>query len=184
MEIPRNDTPTLAFLDQGGLPDAEGDREKIAICLDFLRVAKRALEFFYGRFEANGLTPGTYAVLMELLALEEGRGLSPSRIAARIGLSRSSLTILSDRLVDSGLIGRRSGVNDRRRLELFLTARGRKFLEDFLPGQFADTARVMRDIDDEARDGFRKSLRQLETNIEALRFLTSEEAENVRAAGT
>jgi DNA-binding MarR family transcriptional regulator len=66
------------------------------------------------------------AVLGELL--HEG-DLTPTQIAARTGLTAGSTTTLVDRLVSAGLVGRSAHPEDRRRVLVGLTPKGRAAVE-------------------------------------------------------
>ena len=68
------------------------DAEAVRECMDILRVAKKCLGRFYVLFQEQGISPGKYAVLMELLALEPHQSLQPSEIATRVGVKRPTVT--------------------------------------------------------------------------------------------
>ena len=68
------------------------------------------------------------AQLYVLRQLAQVPGLSINELAARTLTHQSSVSVVAQRLVDAGLAGRRRGV-DARRVELHLTAKGRRLLE-------------------------------------------------------
>jgi DNA-binding MarR family transcriptional regulator len=82
----------------------------------------------YRRTMAAGIDVSTTeaAVLGQLL--HEG-ALTPTLIAARTGLTAGSATSLIDRLVSAGLVERTPHPDDRRRVLVDLTARGRSAIE-------------------------------------------------------
>jgi DNA-binding MarR family transcriptional regulator len=132
MEIPRHDTPTPRVLELGYGGDV--DRSAVRDCMTLLRVAKHTLGYFHARFAERQISPGRYSVLMELLA--EGAPLQPSELAARIGVTRPTITGLVDGLLSQGLIERRPDAEDRRRVTVSLSGAGELFLKDLLPAQF------------------------------------------------
>lgn len=109
-----NAEPVLAL---GVLPSLVGRNLRIA----------QALVFKDFVFEIDGikLTPGGFETL-ELLA--NNPGLGPSKLAAVIGLDKSSLTPALVRLESLELIGRKVSAADGRAYEMRITPKGRAAL--------------------------------------------------------
>lgn len=90
-------------------------------------------ERFSHRFgELNGLHRTDLNALVTIMEAERSGGpLSPTRLAASIGLSASATTALLDRLAASGHVERVRSSGDRRRVTLVLSERawklGRRF---------------------------------------------------------
>ncbi len=82
-----------------------------------LRVASRAAE------KSAGLSGAQLFVLQKLV---DGRAMSVNELAARTLTHQSSVSVVVQRLVDRGMIRRSPSDFDRRRVELALTAAGRK----------------------------------------------------------
>lgn len=85
----------------------------------------------------TGLTPSQLIVLQ--LVGREGQAL-PSAVARDAQLTQATVTALVDRLVAAGLVSRRRGVSDRRRVWIELTPAGRQRLArspDLLQDRFA-----------------------------------------------
>lgn len=173
MEIPVRDTPTLQFLKS---PNPEfGDVDQLAIktCMDFMRVAKKAMGTFYNHFDSFGISPGKYSVLMELVALEKvntasKEGLSPSQIADRVGVTRPTVTGLIDGLVRQAYVERVFDPDDRRRITIHLTQAGRKFLDELLPVQFQRMAAICSDLDAREQESLRALLGEIESATDDL----------------
>jgi long-chain acyl-CoA synthetase len=72
------------------------------------------------------LSPSQYRML---LLLADGSA-GASALASRLDVSPPSVTALIDGLVARGLVGRRPGIADRRKVEHQLTAKGRALLDD------------------------------------------------------
>ncbi|MBV8036181.1 MarR family winged helix-turn-helix transcriptional regulator [Roseateles sp.] len=81
----------------------------------------------------------TYPQYLVMLVLWEADGLSVSRLGQRLSLDSGTLTPLLKRLEALGHIERRRASDDERRVDIFLTPRGRKLREPALdiPGQLA-----------------------------------------------
>jgi DNA-binding MarR family transcriptional regulator len=92
-----------------------------------LRRAQQAVfRDFADSVGALGVTPGQFGVL-ELIACNDG--LNQSALARALGLDRSTLVAVLDRLQSAGWIERRPSATDRRSHSLALTAEGRHTVE-------------------------------------------------------
>ena len=162
-DIPLQDTPTAALIARGyGGPTV--DRERVQLCMDFLRTAKKALHYFYTRFQQQDLSPGKYSVLLELFV--EDQALSPSELAARLGVSGPTITGLTDRLARQGYVRRTLGRDDRRRVSIQLTPAGKGFTESLLPGQLESMALTMARISNEEFELLRSLLSRVEQTFD------------------
>ena len=81
----------------------------------------------------------TYPQYLVMLVLWEVEGLSVSQLGQRLSLDSGTLTPLLKRLESLGHVERRRARDDERRVDLFLTSRGRKLRQLALdiPGQLA-----------------------------------------------
>lgn len=79
-------------------------------------------------------------------------GCSPSALADYILLSRPAVTRVLDELVAQRLVARRPASGDRRRIELRVTASGRRQVEAYLAGARAALAERLADLSDAERD--------------------------------
>lgn len=77
---------------------------------------------FARRLEAEGVTVAEWVVLRVLFEFDH---LAPSRLAARMGMTRGAISKLADRLVAKGLVERTDSSLDRRAHTLLLSARAR-----------------------------------------------------------
>src|SRR5205807_1344962 len=89
------------------------------------RLGHAAKERALDVFEATGLTPYHYAVL---LALAEDSHETQGAIADALGYDRGQLVGLLDELEERGLVERRRDPKDRRRHLVRLTGEGKKML--------------------------------------------------------
>ena len=98
----------------------------------FLRASIRLMERLDAELEGHGISLADYEILVHLSGEPSGE-LRMTELAARTLVSRSGLTRRLDRLVESGLVARRSCPTDRRGVLAVLTAAGRERLEEAAP---------------------------------------------------
>jgi DNA-binding MarR family transcriptional regulator len=112
--------PTSATMTNG----ERGD--DVAVILDSLRSIVRELRLASREAEQRVGVHG--AQLHALRQLAEGQATSLTELAERTHTDISSVSVVVSRLVEQGLVARKSADDDRRRLSLGLTARGRAVL--------------------------------------------------------
>lgn len=108
---------TLTDIDLGTLPNLVGYHLRMAQVTVFKDFDRELAEL--------DITPAIFGVLE---VLQHNKGLTQSRLAAAIGLDRSSLVPLLDKLEKRGLVAREASQMDRRSNHLFLTPDGRQLL--------------------------------------------------------
>ena len=133
-DIELRDTPALEALERRRASLGHIDPAALAAAQDLLRVAKRMLGAFSDAFAGYDLSPGRYAVLMALDV--ERPSLAPSEIAARLGVSRATVTGLIDGLLRDGLVTYAPVPIDRRRKAITLTAKGDALIDIAAPDIF------------------------------------------------
>ena len=107
----------LTAVDLGALPDLIGFH---------LRMAQlNVFKDFDREFAGLDITPAIFGVLE---ILHHNKGLTQTRLATAIGLDRSSLVPLLDKLQKRNVVAREASVKDRRSNHLFLTPDGRQLL--------------------------------------------------------
>lgn len=77
---------------------------------------------FARRVAGEGVTVAEWVFLR---ALYDERLLSPSLLAAKMGMTKGAISRLADRLIEKGLVNRTEDETDRRAHHLALTAQGR-----------------------------------------------------------
>src|SRR5258706_6674559 len=111
----------------GSQPSAATRGASLREALDAIRLLVRKLGLAASAPEKRaGLTMAQVFVLQRLA---EARSLSLGELAARTLTDQSSVSVVVKRLVAAGLVSRRESPEDRRRLRLSLTARGRARLK-------------------------------------------------------
>lgn len=84
-----------------------------------------------GRWQELGMTPQQVRLLLELSA---SGTLRPMQLAQRMEIHVSTLSGITDRLAERGLLARSPALDDRRCSDLALTEEGRRLLRDLFAG--------------------------------------------------
>ena len=101
---------------------------------DYARLAafrlalRRFLRFSEAAAAAVGLTGQHYQAMLVLRAGSDGESVTINQLAQQLLIKHNSAVGLVDRLVAGGLAVRKGSKNDRRKVELSLTPRGRGVL--------------------------------------------------------
>ncbi|SFE46594.1 MarR family winged helix-turn-helix transcriptional regulator [Roseivivax sediminis] len=102
---------------------SEPEMDRTDESLVALRRILRATEL-YGRDLARDA--GLTAVQLRVLQIVSERGrCHPSEVAAQMGVSQATISVLIKKLVSYGLIERRQSASDRRQIDLTITSAGR-----------------------------------------------------------
>lgn len=117
------------------------------------------------RAKARGTTRAQWIVLFRL---REQEGLSQVDLADVLELQPISLVRLLDRLVEHGLVERRSDPRDRRANRLFLTAAGRQLADDLDSLRDAIATDVLQEVPTAALEANLKTLRDIKDRIKVL----------------
>ena len=114
--------PVAKSLDRGLLPSLLG--------YSLRRAQSAVFADFSATFAASGeaLTPGEFGLLV---LVARNRGLSQTALARALGIDRSTLVPILDRLQARGLLVRRRAPTDGRTHALALTANGSRALKRF-----------------------------------------------------
>ena len=102
------------------------------LCTALMRIGTRMATVFDQHFEASGITQAQFRLM--LAVWEEGGedGIAPSALADHLLIERATISVLTQRMVERGLLERRPGEN-RRTFRLALTETGRSLLFAVIP---------------------------------------------------
>jgi MarR family transcriptional regulator for hemolysin len=125
------------------------------------------------RAKTRGTTRAQWIVLFRL---REQEGLSQVDLAEVLELQPISLVRLLDRLVEHGLVERRSDPRDRRANRLFLTASGRRLANDLDSLREAIATDVLQEIPAAALEASLQTLRDVKERIKILAEPTADAA--------
>jgi DNA-binding MarR family transcriptional regulator len=105
------------------MPTAEPASDLTAHLGYWLRyVSNHVSQAFARKVEAHGVTVAEWVLMRQLLDEE---ALAPSRLAGRMGMTRSAISKLAERLIAKSLLARSSNPADGRAHTLALTRSGR-----------------------------------------------------------
>lgn len=117
------------------------------------------------RAKGRGTTRAQWIVLFRL---RDQEGLSQVDLAEVLELQPISLVRLLDRLVEHGLVERRSDPKDRRANRLFVTAAGRQLADDLDSLRNEIATDVLQDVPTAAIQTSLKTLRDIKERIKTL----------------
>jgi len=112
------------------------------ICTAMMRVGTRMATVFDQHFADLGITQAQFRTLLAVWEAGAEEGISPSALAEHLLLERATVTVLTARLVERGLLSRRAGEN-RRTFRLVLTEEGQAVLQRVLPRAVALANRTL-----------------------------------------
>jgi DNA-binding MarR family transcriptional regulator len=125
----------------GERPDL--DLETMAQVARVIAVA-RLMERRIGELAAeNGMTPGEGDVLLTLRRAGSPHRLSPSRLSESLLISSGAMTNRLDRLEERGLVRRIPNPDDRRGLDIELTPKARRLVDDLVGEHVAREQRML-----------------------------------------
>jgi MarR family transcriptional regulator, transcriptional regulator for hemolysin len=137
-------------------------RQLIAQLVESSRLLRNYIDH---RSKERGSTRAQWIVLFRLRQQE---GLSQVDLADVLELQPISLVRLLDRLVEHGLLERRHDPKDRRANKLFLTADGRKLVDDLDSLRDGIANDVMKNLSPEAIETSLGALREIKCRIKSL----------------
>ena len=137
-------------------------RQLVAQLVESSRLLRNYIDH---RAKERGTTRAQWIVLFRL---RQNEGLSQVDLADVLELQPISLVRLLDRLVEHGLLERRHDPKDRRANRLFLTAKGKKLVDDLDSLRDAIAIDVFHDLPDKTLQTSLDTLREVKERIKAL----------------
>ena len=115
------------------------------LCTALMRIGTRMAAVFDQHFTALGVTQAQFRLM--LAVWEEGGevGITPSALADHLLIERATISVLTQRMVERGLLERRAGEN-RRTFRLALTESGRALLFEVIPHAVALAEETLNDV--------------------------------------
>ncbi len=123
---------------------------------DCYRSFSKALEV---RIKPNGVGAGQWFFLRELW---EEDGLTQGDLSSRAGMTAPTTVVAIRRMVDDDLVVRRPDDQDRRKVRIHLTGKGRRFRDELLP--------LAQDVNKVATQGFsEEEIRQFRLFVDRMK---------------
>ena len=96
---------------------------------EFRYCLRMFLQFSENAAQKLGLQPQQHQLLLQIAGAPEGTATTVGFAAERLGLRHNTAVELSNRSAEAGLIRRKQGDKDRRRVLLELTSKGKRLLD-------------------------------------------------------
>ena len=122
----------------------------IKACAALLRTGSELLTAFEAILGHHGLSQGRFLTLI-VMNRNPDEAASPSSLAEKVGVKRATMTGLLDRLERDDLIERRADQQDRRKIGVRLTPKGRQVLAEMLPDYYRRVAKIMTNLTEKDR---------------------------------
>ncbi|MFG0240624.1 MAG: MarR family winged helix-turn-helix transcriptional regulator [Gimesia chilikensis] len=126
-----------------------------------LRLATRLERRVSETLKPYGLTVGGFDILATLRRAGDPQGLTPTELMEAVMLSSGAMTNRIDRLEEQGLVERRPSPNDRRSLQVLLTAEGRKVVDEAVADRLDEAEGALCGLKAEERDQLADLLRAM-----------------------
>ncbi|MBN73784.1 MarR family winged helix-turn-helix transcriptional regulator [Gimesia chilikensis] len=126
-----------------------------------LRLATRLERRVSETLKPYGLTVGGFDILATLRRTGNPQGLTPTELMEAVMLSSGAMTNRIDRLEEQGLVERRPSPNDRRSLQVLLTAEGRKVVDKAVADRLDEAEGALCGLKAEERDQLADLLRAM-----------------------
>ena len=140
----------MSDFDYGLLPELIG--------YNLRRAHDRVVGDFMTAMAGHDVTPGQFGVLT---LIEANSGLNQTQLGNAIGIDRSTVVAVIDRLEDRGLVERAPSPTDRRSYALRLSPDGARLLAVLRPLVRRHEARIAADLTADERETLRRLLRRV-----------------------
>ena len=137
------------------------------VCMVIMRLGTRMATVFDQRFAGLDITQAQFRTLLAIGELGGQEGVSPSVLAESLLLERATVTVLTTRLVERGLIERVPGPN-RRTFRLVLTPAGAEQLQMVVPEANALAQETLAGLSQEDMVRLEELLADIEARVRAL----------------
>lgn len=125
----------------------------------------RLLEKFLSK---HNLSQGRFIALI-VMNRDPDAPISPTVLAEKMGVTKSTVSGLLDGLVKDGLVERNLVENDRRRNTVMLTSRGSQVLDKLLPEYYIMSSKVMSGLDSHQKSALISLLTRVEFELGKVR---------------
>ncbi len=175
------DLPRYECLLEAAKEFPELDPSAAEAFLHLLRTADEAFGVAERNLSAHNISQGRFCVLMLLWRGVQARAgkmcgtgecipvpRTPAELAGAANVTRATMTGLVDTLERDGFVKREPDQDDRRMMSVRLTARGERFLREFLPGHFKITSSVTSTLTEAERKTLVKLLAKVQQQVAVL----------------
>ena len=164
-----SDLPTDQILQRFAQRYPEADVTAVASFLMLLRVATDLSLALDACLSKHDLVQGRWWVLI-LLMREQDLTSQPSVLAEKLGVTRATMTGLLDGLEQGGLVQRVSSPQDRRSIQVKLTAAGQAKLDAVMPDYYSRLRLCMQGLSEDQRSDLQNILGVIDRGLSAWDF--------------
>jgi DNA-binding MarR family transcriptional regulator len=136
--------------------------------VNVLRVASDLSDALDKLLGQHGLLQGRWWVLI-LLLRENDLTSTPSVLAEKAGVTKATMTGFIDGLEREGLVSRLMHNDDRRKLQITLTAAGQQKLDEVVPVYYGKVNALMSSLSDEQRSSLVNNMKLLGANVNLMK---------------
>jgi len=176
------DLPRYEAIRQRSERYPEIDPRAVEAFLWLLRTATDTLDAFEAVLQRRGMSQGKFTVLM-LLNRDPEKGMNPSELAERAGVTRATMTGLIDGLEREKMVSRQGDRADRRRAVVKMTTAARTFLDGMLPDYYTRIHDLMADLTERDKPHLTELLMKIGRRIPEVRKGIEEEDEPSHKSG-
>jgi DNA-binding MarR family transcriptional regulator len=144
------DLPTDKTLSEFAKRYPDLDPSALKTCVVLLRTGSDLLTAFETFLGKHGLSQGRFLTLIVMNRTPDEE-INPSSLAEKVGVTRATMTGLLDGLEKNSLLDRVAHPEDRRKLGIRLTKKGRQLLDEMLPGYYDYIAKLMVNLTENER---------------------------------
>ena len=144
------DLPTDRTLGEFAKRYPELDPSALKTCVVLLRTGSDLLTAFETFLGKHGLSQGRFLTLIVMNRTPDEE-INPSSLAEKVGVTRATMTGLLDGLEKNSLLERVAHPEDRRKLGIRLTKKGRQLLDKMLPGYYDHIRKLMAKLSEKER---------------------------------
>lgn len=144
------------------------DPDSFKACLVLARCGTDLNAAFEDFLDKYKLSQGRFMVLAFMNRTPD-EPFTPTQLAAALGVSRATMTGLLDGLENANLVERGIHSEDRRKMRVRMTPKGRKAMDEIMPEFYGSVAHIMSGVSAESRGLF---VTMLETVSKALMAYT------------
>lgn len=143
-------------------------QDRVVLNRLFFSVFKELDELYNRHLEKHGLNTSSFLAMVMLISCEENR-LNPRDLSNALVASRTNVTRLTDELVGAGWVARNPSIEDRRRVDLSLTAAGRELILGVLPKVWLLIERQWADFSADEIVAFDRLLRKMQRSLSRIK---------------
>ena len=161
------DLPTDRTLEEFAKRYPDLDPSALKTCVVLLRTGSDLLTAFETILGKHGLSQGRFLTLI-VMNRTPNKAISPSVLAEKVGVKRATMTGLLDGLERDRLIERLAHPNDRRKIGVRLTVKGRQVLDEMLPDYYSYIAKLMANLSKNERQNLVSLLGKVNQGLSSL----------------